>query len=126
MSLRDRVEEFEKCLKKFEEVLSAEKDNIVRDSAIKRFELCFELCWKVLKDLLLQEGLFCRSPRSCIKEAFSLGIIKDEDEWLNILEDKNLSVHTYDEELAEKIYSRLNSHFYAMKSLLIEIKQRLE
>jgi hypothetical protein len=50
MSLENRVKEFEKCLTKFEEVLNIEKNDIVRDSAIKRFELCFELSWKVLKD----------------------------------------------------------------------------
>jgi len=125
MSLEDRVKELEKCLKKFEEVLNIEKNDIVRDSAIKRFELCFELSWKVIKDYLNKEGILCRSPRSCIKEAFSIGLIENEDEWLDILEDKNLSVHTYDEELAEELYSRLKNHFIAMSELLKEIKKRL-
>ncbi len=46
MSLRNRVAEFERCLEKFKEVLQKPKDDIVRDSAIKRFELCFEIAWK--------------------------------------------------------------------------------
>ncbi|NPA54442.1 MAG: nucleotidyltransferase [Aquificae bacterium] len=125
MSLEDRVAELEKCLKKFEEVLNIEKNDIVRDSAIKRFELCFELSWKTLKDFLNKEGLFCRSPRSCVKEAFSIGLIENEEVWLDILEDRNLSIHTYNEELAEELYFRLKNHFVAMSNLLKEIKKRL-
>ena len=117
MSLRDRFLEYETCLKRLEEALKAPKSDISRDSAIKRFELCFELCWKVLKDFLNEEGIFCRSPRSCLKEAFSMGLLKDEKEWLLILEDRNLSVHTYEEALAEEIYSRLESHLEAMREL---------
>ncbi|WP_029522247.1 HI0074 family nucleotidyltransferase substrate-binding subunit [Persephonella sp. KM09-Lau-8] len=117
MSLEDRLSEFKKCLKKFEEVLSLEKNDVVRDSAIKRFELCFELSWKTLKDFLEKEGILCRSPRSCLKEAFSMGLIQNEDEWLSILEDRNLSVHTYDEALAEELYDRLLNHLKAMKDL---------
>ncbi len=122
MSLEDRFKEFEKCLKKFEEVLSLEKNDVVRDSAIKRFELCFELSWKTLKDFLEKEGILCRSPRSCLKEAFSIGLIQDEDEWISILEDRNLSVHTYDEALAEELYDRLPYHLKAMKDLAKAIK----
>jgi nucleotidyltransferase substrate binding protein (TIGR01987 family) len=124
MSLKDRLKEYEKCLKKLEEVLDLPKDEFIRDSSIKRFELCFELGWKTLKDFLNEEGIFCRSPRSCLREAFSMGLMDDEDEWLSILEDRNLSVHTYNEELAEEIYKRLRNHLIAMKKLLSEIKDR--
>ncbi len=117
MSLEDRLSEFKKCLKKFEEVLSLEKNDVLIDSAIKRFELCFELSWKTLKNFLEKEGILCRSPRSCLKEAFSMGLIQNEDEWLSILEDRNLSVHTYDETLAEELYDRLLNHLKAMKDL---------
>lgn len=126
MSLRDRLEEYEKCLRKFEEVLNLPKDEFIRDSAIKRFELCFELGWKTLKDFLNEEGIFCRSPRSCLKEAFSMGLIEDGDEWLSILEDRNLSVHTYNEELAEQIYKRLKNHAKAMRNLLNKMKENVE
>ena len=125
MALRDRLKEYEKCLKKFEEVLNIPENEFIRDSAIKRFELCFELGWKTLKDYLNEEGIFCRSPKNCLKEAFSIGLIDDEDEWLLILEDRNLSVHTYNEELAEDIYKRLSKHFKAMKTLLERIKENI-
>ena len=122
MSFQDRLEEFEKYLKKFKEVLSLPEDDIVRDSAIKRFELCFELSWKVIKDYLKEEGIFCRSPKSCFKEAFSIGLIESEEKWLDIIDDRNLSVYTYDEELAKELYSRLKNHYTAMEKLLKKLK----
>jgi len=125
MSLPDRLKSFENCLQRFEEVLQKPKDEFIRDSAIKRFELCFELCWKTLKDFLAREGIICRSPRGCFKEAYSLGLIEDKDEWLLMLEDRNLSVHTYSEELAEELYSHLKGHLNAMKQLLRKLKKRL-
>lgn len=122
MSFPDRLKEFEKCLERFEEVLKLEKNDIVRDSAIKRFELCFELCWKVIKDFMLEEGIICKSPKNCFKEAYRFGLIDDEEEWLSMIEDRNLSVHTYDEFLAETLYGRLNDHLIAMKQLLNNIR----
>lgn len=122
MSLPDRIKEFEKCLQKFEEVLNLQKSDVVRDSAIKRFELCFELCWKVIKDFFVEEGIICKSPKSCFKEAYRFGLIDDEEEWLAMIEDRNLSVHTYDEFLAEMLYGRLKDHLLAMKQLLDNIR----
>ncbi|MGC8676722.1 MAG: HI0074 family nucleotidyltransferase substrate-binding subunit [Hydrogenobaculum sp.] len=125
MALSDRLKEYKKCLKTFREVLSIPENEFIRDSAIKRFELCFELGWKTLKDFLTEEGIICRSPKSCLKEAFSMGLIDDEDEWLSILEDRNLSVHTYKEELAKDIYKRLKNHHKAMERLLEKLEERI-
>ncbi len=50
-----------------------------------------------------------------------MGLIQDEDEWLSILEDRSLSVHTYDEALAEELYNS-SSYLKAMKDLTKAIK----
>ncbi len=88
MSLEERIESLKACLDRLEDVLNQPKDEYIRDSAIKRFELCFELCWKTLKDYLYKQGVVCKSPRACFREAFSLGLIEDEEEWLTIIEDE--------------------------------------
>ncbi len=126
MSLTDRILEFEKCLKKFEEALNQPKNEFIRDSSIKRFEMCFELGWKVLKDYLQYLSIFCRSPRHCLKEAYSLGLIDFEEDWLDMLDDRNLSVHTYSEELAEILYNRLPQHYQTLKNLLEKIRKDME
>ncbi|MBI5244541.1 MAG: nucleotidyltransferase substrate binding protein [Elusimicrobia bacterium] len=79
---------------RFAEILKAPKTVANRDSAIKRFELTFELAWKSIKEHLESLGIVARSPRECLEQALSLGVISDDPRWLRMLEDRNLSVHT--------------------------------
>jgi len=77
-----RLADLARMVARLEEALRLEKSPIVRDSAIKRFELSFDLAWKCIQTHARKEGLDCHSPRSCIKTAFKLGLIKYEDVWL--------------------------------------------
>ncbi len=107
--MSQRLEQFGKALRRLEEVLSLqEKNEIVRDSAIQRFEFTFDLAWKTLKLYLEEaEGLECRSPKGCLRLAFSVGLIDNDPYWLQICDYRNLTSRTYDEELADKIYKEL-------------------
>ena len=116
-----RLKSFEGAIQRLEEVLSLTTDRVVRDSAIKRFELCFELSWKVIQGFLRDRGLDCRSPRDCFREAFSYGLITDEAIWVQIIQDRNLSVHTYDEQLANQLFSRLPNYLPAFLRLKAEL-----
>jgi len=104
------------------EVLKEPKTVVTRDSAIKRFELTFELAWKSAKAYLGKKGIVCMSPRDCLMELFRLGIIRDNPMWLRMIEDRNLSVHTYNEKLAEDVYGRLAEYLL----LFAELKHSLE
>jgi len=58
------------AIARLEEALALPKDAIVRDSAIQRFEISFELCWKFLKAYLEAEhNAYCTSPRTCFRPA---------------------------------------------------------
>lgn len=50
------LENFKKAVLRLEEVLKEKKTDITRDSAIKRFEICFDLCWKTIKTFLEEEN----------------------------------------------------------------------
>ena len=117
-----RLKSFRDAVERLEEVLSLPKDSVVRDSSIKRFELCFELVWKVVQSFLRDRGLDCRSPRDCFREAFSYGLLTEEEDWVQMLQDRNLSVHTYNEELANQLYSRLPRYLPAFRQLLGELQ----
>lgn len=82
--------------------VSIEKfDEALRDSIIKKFEYTFELTWKTLKAYLEAEGFEdVISPRRVLKQAFESKLIKDEEIWANMLEARNSTAHTYDEEKA--------------------------
>lgn len=99
------------------EVLKEPKTVVTRDSAIKRFELTFELAWKSAKAYLGNRGIVCQSPRDCLMDIFRLGIIRDNPLWLRMIEDRNLCVHTYNEKLAEDVYGRLAEYLLVFDEL---------
>ena len=101
---------FQKSLGRLTEVLAMDKTAITRDAAIKRFEFTVELAWKSIQHFLRAQNIVCRSPRECLEGAFKFGLIADNPLWLQILEDRNLTVHTYNEITAEKIYGHLKDY----------------
>lgn len=88
---------YDNALKKLKEalLLNTETNSIVIDATIKRFEFTFEMAWKLMKLFLKYLGEECLSPRKCIKICYREGIINDEGGWLNLLEARNLTSHTY-------------------------------
>ncbi len=108
---------FSQSVDRLADVLREPKTIVTRDSAIKRFELTFELAWKSVKEYLEGKGIVCRSPRDCFEGGFRVGLVPDDPSWLRMMEDRNMSVHTYNEKLAEEIYSRLKDYLRLFSKL---------
>ncbi len=119
------IKDLEKALKRLEEVLKLEKNPINRDSAILRFEFSFELTWKTIQRFAREEGIECYSPRECIKKGFILGLIKEDPAWFEMIKDRNLIVHTYEEKTADEIYQKLPNYLNLMKNLLVRLKEKI-
>ena len=101
--------QFGGAVERLREVLALEKTDVVRDSAIQRFEFTVDLSWKALKAFLEEKkGLVCRSPKDCFREAFRQGIIDYDERWLKWIELRNQTSHTYNEALAESVYAQLS------------------
>ncbi len=108
--LNERIKQTEKALSAFNEILSEPYSKIVRDAAIQRFEFTLETLWKLAQRyILIHHGIDTGSPKSVIRSCFQAGLL-DESQTETILQsidDRNLTAHTYNEELAEKIYHNL-------------------
>ncbi|MGB2867552.1 MAG: nucleotidyltransferase substrate binding protein [Bacteroidota bacterium] len=67
-----------------------------------------------------EEGIECYSPKARLREAKRVGLLTDEEtvRGLEMIDDRNLTSHTYHQEVAEKIYKKLPAFFGLMKSLL--------
>jgi nucleotidyltransferase substrate binding protein (TIGR01987 family) len=118
------VQEYKKAIISLDEALTAFKKNnltdtekkLYRDAGIQRFEYCVELAWKVSKK---QMGSASSAPKVVIREMAQAGLINDPAVWFGFLEVRNLSSHSYDEEVAKKIQSVFNS-FYTEANILLE------
>lgn len=73
------------------------ENQLVQMALIKGFEMTFELSWKTMKDYLKYNGVDVKLPRDVIKQAFANDLIADGQMWIDMLEDRNLMAHTYDE-----------------------------
>lgn len=114
-------QDFQKAIVKLDEVLKENKTEITRDSAIKRFEICFDLAWKAIKIHAQKEGLECYSPRTCFKTAFQLKLIAYDELWLKMVDDRNSTAHLYGEDLADVVYKNLSSYLELFKKLALNL-----
>lgn len=110
---------FSKALQRLSEALAEDRSNpLAIDGSIQRFEFSFELGWKLLKKVLMDvEGIEVLSPKKALQVAYQVGWVSDEQAWLKMLNDRNLTSHTYREEYALEIYSQLPRHFESMQQL---------
>lgn len=97
------------------ETLKRDPDSILMQAGlIQMFEFSFELAWKVLKDFLVDEGFVVASPKETIKLAFQCGYISNGDVWMQALQDRNLTTHTYDDDTAAAVVADINSRYIPM------------
>ena len=113
---------FARAADRLDQALRAPESDLQHDGAIQRFEFCFELAWKALQHELRAQGLDCASPRACLAEAFRQGWI-EQAAWLAMMADHNLTSHTYDEQLARAVYSRLAGHAATLRALLERLQR---
>lgn len=121
---KSAFEEFRDSCSRLDEVLRIEKTEIIRDSAIKRFELAFDTSWKAIKASLEEYGATCTSPLDCYKEAYRQKYIDFEDVWVELVKTRNKTVHTYDRKLAEEVYQKLPEALEAFKKLLKALESK--
>ncbi|PIR43512.1 nucleotidyltransferase [candidate division WWE3 bacterium CG10_big_fil_rev_8_21_14_0_10_32_10] len=125
--MNKRISDFENAVNNLETALSWSLDKFsdaIKESCIKRFELCFDLSWKCIKDYSKIQGLECYSPKTCFKNAFQLKLIDYDETWINeLVEARNLSTHVYNQKLATELYNKLPRYLKLYKNLLISLKK---
>jgi len=111
------AEDTKNALGTLKEIMEMPYSVIIRDAAIQRFEYSFEIFWKFLKEYLrVKEGIICNSPKSCFREAFNVKLLTEQETVtaLEMTDDRNLTAHTYHEEVAEEIYRKINNYYKLM------------
>lgn len=110
---KQRFQNYEKAFLLIKRTLEIQNPSEAEKGGIIQFyEMAFELAGKLMKDYLEEVGYTVNSPREAIKQAFQAGIIKDGQKWIEALEDRNLTTHTYDESIAEKVVSAIRTLYF--------------
>lgn len=116
--LHEKYNYFTAAVARLREALNDYQQNpldSVRDGTIQRFEFCTELAWKTMREYLLDQGYTeINSPKAVIKQAFAFGMIQDQQAWIDLLNDRNLTSHVYDEATAKAIFERIAEKHLAL------------
>ncbi len=87
----------------------SEKD---RSAIINAYQYTFELLWKILQKYMQQlEMLDELGPGNVIRTAFQYNIIDNGSIYMSMLKNRNLITHTYKEDVAEEIYTRIKEEY---------------
>ena len=108
--LKERLQITKKALFSLDEALKLQHSKIVRDASIQRFEFCLEALWKLAQRyLLIYDGLEIGSPKGVIRGCFQSKLLEEDQTQilLEAVDDRNLTVHTYNENLVEQIYQHI-------------------
>jgi nucleotidyltransferase substrate binding protein (TIGR01987 family) len=128
--IKERLQDALRALETFEKIANLEKPSeIERDAAIQRFEYTFEITWKAAQAYLADQGMMeIGSPKGVIRASFKVDMFNDEtaQKLMGMVDDRNLTAHTYREEFAIQLYKRLASHAALLRAWLMEIKKRVE
>ncbi|MGS2744294.1 nucleotidyltransferase substrate binding protein [Halomonas sp. LS-001] len=112
---KQRYQQYANAFKLLEYAMRIQKPSIVeRAGIIQFFEMAFKLAWKLLKDYQQAEGFDVNSPRSAIKLAFQNGLVEEGHCWMQALEDRNLTTHTYNEATAVAVEQKIREDYYPL------------
>lgn len=87
--------------------------DLEQQGLIQGFEFTHELAWNTLKDFLEHKGITgLIGSRDATRMAFKNGLIEDGQTWMDMITDRNLSSHTYQQEVASRIAGNVLTRYY--------------
>lgn len=113
---KQRFEHFEKAYFQMQRFMAKETLNEFElQGLIQCFEYTYELAWNVMKDFLFYQGITGISgSRDAFRQAFNKELIKQGNDWMQMVDDRIITVHSYNEETTKLIESRIKQIYYPL------------
>ena len=105
-----------------------ELSDLEAQGLIQGFEYTHELAWKTLKNFLEAQGIVnVYGSRDTTRVAFRNGLIENGEVWMDMVDKRNLTSHTYDEETATQVVTAIcRTYFAEFERLLVRLEQLKE
>ena len=112
-----RFKHFEQAYAQLEKAVELSKkrplSELEEQGIIQAFEFTHELAWNVLKDFLEEQGVRgLYGSKDSSREAFKRGLIENGDTWMGMIQSRNLTSHTYNRNIAQKIVQTILENYY--------------
>jgi nucleotidyltransferase substrate binding protein (TIGR01987 family) len=125
---QQRFSNYKKALEQLKDAVSLSKQRELSDlekqGLIQAFEFTHELAWNCLKDFLVfkgQTGIY--GSKDATRKAFELGLIENGDAWMDMIQSRNRSSHTYNQQIMQEIIEAITENY---NDLFILLSQKLE
>ena len=124
-----RANSFQKALGRLRAAVKLAEQRELSDleaqGLIQGFEYTHELAWKTLKNFLEAQGILnLYGSRDTTRAAFRNGLIENGEVWMDMVDKRNLTSHTYDEEVAAQVVTTIrNAYFAEFEKLLVRLHQ---
>jgi len=126
--LQERIISAKKALASLQKLVVIEQPNDVEgDALIQRFDFTFEASWKAAKQYLYDiEGIDIGSPKGVIRSCREITLFDHEETILalQMVNDRNLTVHTYNEEVAIKIHMNIKTYFPLLSNWILRMEKK--
>ncbi len=127
---KQRFQNFEKAYEMFQRRIDEYEKNRTLEAyqmaLIQAYEIIIELAWKLIKDYLEDGGTKVNTPKHVIRQAFQFEIIAHGEDWMEALALRNLTSHTYNEDVSNKVLNFITEKFYRIvRDLYFDLKQEL-
>ncbi len=124
---KQRFSNYKKALAQLTKFIDkGELNELEKQGLIQAFEYTHELAWNLLKDYLQDQGIQnITGSKDSMRSAFKVGLIEDGESWMDMIKDRNQTVHTYNEATAEAIITNIETRFFALFVALGEKMQEL-
>lgn len=127
--LKQRLELAARALASLDQLADLASPSLIeRDAAIQRFEYTVEACWKAARAVLSQRyGTELASPKPVIRACAHNGLLEEDDARaaMEMIDDRNLTSHTYNEAVAIAIFSRIKNHARLMRRWLDALSEEV-
>ena len=89
--------------------------DLEKQGLIQAFEFTHELAWNVMRDYFVYQGnTAITGSRDAVREAFSKGLLDDGEGWMEMLQSRNLTSHTYNQAVADEIVARIIGSYFML------------
>lgn len=91
---------------------------------IQSFEFTHELAWNVMKDYFEYQGnTSITGSRDATREAFRRTLITDGEGWMEMIQSRNKTSHTYNREVADEISAKVTDVYH---DLFMAFEKRMQ
>jgi nucleotidyltransferase substrate binding protein (TIGR01987 family) len=125
---QQRFSNYKKALVQLKDAVNLSRQRelsvLEKQGLIQAFEFTHELAWNCLKDFLEfkgQTGIY--GSKDATRKAFELGLLENGDAWMDMIQSRNRSSHTYNQQVMQEIIEAIIESY---NDLFISLANKLE